>query len=151
MVSTRASLGLRRISAGTPRSAAAATRDMRKQFQQVMTNLDNVLKAVKGLTPNALLAGLKPIFDASQELVPVDTSRLKNSGFLETGTFRGNPVVVIGYGKGNDPDYTIFVHENLNASHKAPTQAKFLQQPFQEQFNTILPRVQRFLKKSLGT
>ncbi len=151
MASTRASLGLRRISAGTPRSAAAATRDTRRQFQQIVANLDRILDSVVDLTPDALVAGLKPIFDVSQDLVPVDKGNLKKSGFLETGTFRGNPVAVIGYGRGNNPEYTIFVHEDLDASHKSPTQAKFLQQPFQEQFNDILSRVQRFLKGSLGT
>ncbi len=151
MVKVRASLGLRRISSSTSRSAAAATRDMNSQFKQILQNLDKVLQGVDKVLPEGLKAGLEPIFEASQVLVPKLTGKLKGSGFLETGTFRGNPVVVIGYGKGNDPDYTIFVHEDLDAEHEGKTQAKFLQQPLQEQFDEILPRVQRFMRSSLGT
>jgi hypothetical protein len=79
---------------------------------------------------------IRTIFDESQALVPVATGALKASGKInhdvedDPMNFGGlNPEVEITYGN-SSVDYAIYVHENLDARHEAPTQAKFLEEPF---------------------
>lgn len=150
MVKINTSIGLKRIPKTTSSTQAAATRDMRKQLAIATGNLTAVIKHITKITPDALVNALQPIFDESQRLVPKDKLRLMKSGFLSTGTFRGNPAVNLGYGAGGNPDYAIVVHEDMNAAHRSPTQAKFLEQPYKEQLNDIPARVARFFKNTGG-
>ncbi len=87
------------------------------------------------------------IFDRSQELVPVDTGALKNSGYVETETIPDGFEVRIGYAKGDDPPYANFVHEDLTKHHDAPTQAKFLEQAGDKTARDILTIVTKHIKK----
>lgn len=66
----------------------------------------------------------------SMQIVPIDTSALKNSGPMVTraeGSGFGT-IMVVGYGQ----DYAIYVHEDLLALHAPGKQAKFLEQPARE-------------------
>lgn len=60
----------------------------------------------------------KMIYDKSMEYVPVDTGKLKKSGYIRK---RG-----AGYEVGFSADYATYVHEIPN-HHEAPTQSKFLE------------------------
>jgi len=65
----------------------------------------------------------------SKELVPVDTSALKQSGNLKPLSVQGSSVeVVIGYG-GVAAPYAVEVHENLESRHQPGKSAKFLEIP----------------------
>lgn len=59
------------------------------------------------------------VLGLAQQLVPVDTGELHNSGYVET---RGNAVEV-----GFAADHAIYVHEDLSAHHPNGGQAKFLE------------------------
>ena len=82
-------------------------------------------------------------FAHSQDEVPVDTGALKNSGRLrpETGVFeRGNEVYVeLTYG-GSATEYSIYVHENLEANHPHG-KAKYLEDPMSRQVLGISGRI----------
>lgn len=82
-------------------------------------------------------------FANSQDEVPVDTGALKASGRIrpETGVFeRGNEVYVeLTYG-GSATEYSIYVHENLEASHPHG-KAKYLEDPMVRQVNGIAGRI----------
>ncbi len=145
----RASVGLRRISKTTRASRATTGRELRAQFKTLQDNLRKAIRQIKDVAPAALYHAMEPIYDESQILVPVDTRALKKSGFLEVTTFRGNPVIAIGYGKGGKPFYAEYVHEDLDAGHKAPTQAKFLQEPWERQQSKIPNRIAAFMSKTL--
>lgn len=147
----RLNLGPQRITGRTHTSAAAATRDMRKQWRKIEKNLNKVIKGIEDVLPFNLKEGMQPVFDRSQELVPVDTKALKDSGFIEITSFRSNPTVHVGYAKGNKPFWATFVHEDLTAHHEAPTQAKFLEQALNERLREIAPDVAKSLRNSLGT
>lgn len=150
MVGIRGSIGLRRIPSSTARTAKAATLDARKQFKMLEKNLQKAIQHVTDVTAPALAEAMKPIFLESQKLVPKDTLRLMKSGFLSSGTFRGQPAVSIGYGVGKSSKYAIFVHEDLSAQHADGTQAKFLEAPYKKQLNQIAGRVSRIIKKKAG-
>lgn len=66
-------------------------------------------------------------FNESQRQVPVRYGALRGSGTVQvTGD---QPFeVTIGYG-GSSASYALWVHENLAAHHKAPTKAKYLEDP----------------------
>lgn len=77
-------------------------------------------------------------FNKSQELVPVATGNLKSSGRVEMPQSTPSGVEVeIAYGT----PYGLYVHENLEANHAAPTQAKFLETPVVQQVEGMGGRI----------
>lgn len=146
---TRTSIGYRRIPSQTRASNAAATRSLREQFRQVEKNLKALIASIEDATVPAVRAGLKPIFKRSQELVPVDTGALKQSGFLVVQRTKGKIQAEIGYARANKPNYAVFVHENLNMRHKAPTQAKFLERAIDEEFPKVHGIIVSYLRSRL--
>ena len=82
-------------------------------------------------------------FAVSQDEVPVDTGALKASGRVrpESGVYnRGNEVYVeLTYG-GTATEYSIYVHENLEANHPHG-KAKYLEDPMTRQVNGISGRI----------
>jgi len=70
------------------------------------------------------------VFALSQQLVPVDTGRLKASGYRRALGFN----FVIGY----NTEYAAYVHEIIDNYHAPPTQAKFLQDAFVKVMNGLI-------------
>lgn len=99
---------------------------MKIQCKQVSDMLNAVIADIKRVTPDILFEALEPTFELSQTYVPVDTGKLKESGFLEKQTFTGGARVVMGYGREGFPAYATLVHERVDIPHKAPTRSKFL-------------------------
>jgi hypothetical protein len=83
-------------------------------------------KKVKQLRFALLIAGLA-LQRESQQLVPVDTSALKNSAY--TREIAPMPEHMIRVHVGYEQSYAIYVHEILDNYHAAPTTAKFLEWP----------------------
>lgn len=131
-------------------SVAAATADVRGQMNAIIKNLEKVIVGIQDATVDAVRYGLQPIFDKSQVYVPVDTSELKNSGYLVVEKRGDNVEAEIGYGKGGKPYYAPFVHEDLESSHAAPTQAKFLERAIDQHREEILPRIAMRIKSRTG-
>lgn len=146
-----ASVGLRSLRG--PRlggSLEATTRSARAQFNDVLKNFHAIIREFQTVTPEALESVLQPIFDRSQELVPVDTGALKDSGYLEI-RIAGNKInAEVGYGRGGVPIYSVFVHENLEMFHEPPTQAKFLQTAIEEHLDSIRPTLLAFYTRGWG-
>lgn len=85
-------------------------------------------------------ASARDIYDASQELVPVKSGRLKNSGFVEiTETAIGTQATV-----GYRAPYAAEVHEDFEGKH-----AKFLQKPAFEHAHQIPNKVADAVKRKL--
>lgn len=144
----KGSIGTQRISTGTV--GPEITRNIRSQMRRLEQEFNKSLNLVEELLPDALEYAVKPIFEESQRLVPVDTGKLKASGFIRAGLFRGKPQVVVGYAAADDPNYATFVHENLAVSHASPTQAKFLEEAIKKFGDEILPRTKKYLKDNAG-
>lgn len=100
-----------------------------------VTNLNAWLRSIERDYKEGIEAGEREleraltryVFKPSQALVPVDTGLLKSTGHVRVGRdgndrLHGSVVY--------DTDYAIYVHENPAARHKAPTQWKFIEQPF---------------------
>lgn len=75
------------------------------------------------------------ILREAKVLTPVDTGVLKGSAFVNLPEVSGAAVsVTLGYGQAAK-DYAEVQHEELSYYHKPPTQAKFLEQPFNDAVN----------------
>ncbi len=77
----------------------------------------------------ALFEVTNDIFNESQRLVPVDKGMLRGSGSLTKESKLGGTEFFVTYG-GPAAPYALYVHEDPNAKHNAPTQAKYLEEPF---------------------
>jgi len=116
--------------------------DTIEKFRRVQ---DDGLPAVA----TALYLEANDIFNRSQTLVPVDTGTLKSSGEVSTPDIIGDSIEVsIGYG-GAASEYAIYVHEDMEANHAFPTQAKFLEQPALEALDGMADRLARSLREEL--
>lgn len=116
----------------------------------IFPDLDRIQKALAESGPAgakvaamALRGEAQEAFAVSQDEVPVDTGALKKSGRVrpETGVFsRGDEVYVeLTYG-GTATEYSIYVHENLQAHHPHG-KAKYLEDPMTRQVNGISGRI----------
>ena len=112
--------------------------EIRTQFDGIEANLAKVINAIKGITPDVLLEILEPVLEQAQIYAPVKTGAFRNSGYLEVMQ-KGNVFEAeIGFGRGGEPTYTVFVHEDMTKYHVPPTQAKFLQTAVDD----ILPNIE---------
>jgi len=146
----RANIGKKTLLTTDVSSTAEFTRGVRRAVNDVVDNYLAWVDHMEDAAPEVLIEALTPTFEDSQKLVPVDTSDLKNSGYLEARKFRGRAQVEIGYSKGGSPHYGPIVHENLEAFHAEPTQAKFLEQPLAENADQIRQFIQAGFKEASG-
>lgn len=109
----------------------------------IMVQLDLVPKVLGDGYEQGILKAVQYLYERSQEIVPVDTSALKASGYY----------VVIGHGfeakgsVGYYEHYAVYVHENPVPYHQPPTQYKFLEQPLRENRKYMLEIVRRQMNK----
>ena len=80
----------------------------------------------------ALYQEANDIIREAKVLTPFDTGVLHGSAFVDLPKTNGGEVsVTLGYGQAASA-YAEVQHEELSYYHKPPTQAKFLEQPFNE-------------------
>lgn len=140
---------VRRTVAASP-SEKAYIKSIRDQMAVIRNNLLKVINHIENITPEAIRFGLKPIFDESQRLVPVDTGDLKASGFIEVRKTSTGATAAIGYARHGRPNYAGFVHERLDFRHASPTQAKFLEVAVNTRIGDFQRRVVLFYQKQAG-
>jgi len=127
---------------------------MRETAAAIAATIDRVIDSVAGATPAAITKALQPIYNLSQEYVPIDTGALKESAFIETREGVNGPKVVIGYAKGGTPWYAAYVHENLEMKHAKGKYAKFLERAVNERihiFKAILANEMQAATTKVGS
>jgi hypothetical protein len=134
-------VGPKRLGSGSSDEYKDVVRNTRRDMDRVIDNYRRLVQHLELVSPEVLYDALQPTFQLSQEYCPIDTGKLKASGYLEITQFRGVPTVEIGYARGGDPEYAVNVHENLEWRHKAPTRAKWLQVALQEDAPQIQSRI----------
>jgi len=109
--------------------------------------LQAVLRSAQQNAPKAVAQAIyeeaQVIFAKSQVLVPVDTSALRGSGDVSAIQGSGQGVYVDIFYGGPAAPYALYVHEIIGNYHKAPTQAKYLEQPFMESLAQIQNNISR--------
>lgn len=143
-------VGRQRVTSVVGPSEANYIQSIRTQMKVIRDNLLKVTDHIENVTPEAIKFGLKPIFDESQRLVPVDTGALKRSGFIETRRMARGTAAAIGYGRYGRPTYAAFVHENLNLRHAPPTQAKWLEVAVNTKIGDFGRRIVLYYRRSMG-
>jgi hypothetical protein len=133
--------------------AGGSQQALNAQFQaslnDVMSNLNAFIDEVDGIVPDVLIESLEPTFGKALEYCPEKSGRLRNSGYLEARKYYKGAEVEIGFGRGGNPDYAIFVHE-MPFYHEPPTRGKFLQAALEEDYFSILTSIPRLLREATG-
>lgn len=150
MANVRFPVGRQRLHHNVRPSQAGYTRAIRAQMKQIVDNMQKVIKAIHATSKPALQYALQPIYDDSQVLVPVDKGPLKASGFIEVRDTARGVTGVVGYAKGGNPHYAVYVHERMDLQHSAPTQAKFLEEPVMRHLRNIPARYASYVKQGVG-
>lgn len=119
------------------------------KFEAKIEGVDDVARNIRKLAaeyPAAVGASLfeegQAIQAASQQLVPVDTGRLRASAYTNPPREGSDgPEVTVGYGT----TYALPVHERVEAYH-ATGQAKFLEAAFNANMRGFLSRLSERIK-----
>jgi glucose-6-phosphate isomerase len=118
-------------------SQAGYTQDIRAQMETIEKNISAFFQQVTEETGEIILDVLYPVFDQSQIYCPVKNGTLRDSGYLELKKSASGATVEMGYAKGGQPNYAVYVHEFTGFHHAAPTRAKFLQAALEEAMPSI--------------
>ena len=145
-------IGRLRVTKAAHPSEAGYIRSMRIQTDHLAAIIKQVSDNVHAATAPAIQYALQPIFEKSQEYVPVDTGRLKRSGFnrVDKESRSGNVRVLIGYGRYGKPHYAAFVHEMVHIPHARGTRAKFLEDAVNEGLHLFKRRLVRRMGQLAG-
>lgn len=136
----RFNVGRHRINRNDPKRAMGI-QGARQSMRAIVQAFDMLVNQIHGLTIEAAYDIATKVKERGDYYVPKDTGELLRSGYAEavdapTGLGRIN--IQVGYGANDQPDYAVIVHENLEAHHASPTQAKYLQQAIVDQVGTML-------------
>jgi hypothetical protein len=123
----------------TVSSNSSFVSDVNRQVSHLISNYEAFIENIDSQAGDIVMEALEATFEKSQNIV-----------YLEKNTTKGYSQVEIGYAKGGTPDYAVAVHEDLDVHHASPTQAKFLQQPLEEDAQDIEARIYRGFQIAAG-
>lgn len=112
---------------------------MNSVIRGIEDQLIGIMKMFEEDAPDVMVDALKPNLEQAKLYCPVRTGALADSGYLEVKQFRGNPRVEIGFAKGGNPRYGVYVHE-MPVPHKNGTY-KFLERAIMEDLPGIEARI----------
>lgn len=142
-------IGKKQFKVSDVSSGAELGRALKPVLDEIARDFRDYVRRVEGFLPGDLASALQPTLELSLVYVPKLTGELANSAYLEVENFRGNARVEMGYGKGGDPEYAIYVHE-IPYKHAAPTSDKFLEKAINEDWSNIVQRVTDRVRGRLG-
>lgn len=119
-----------------------------------MRGLDELQRSLENLygqdlreeLEDAVQDELEEIKAESLEIVPVDTGKLHDSAFVGVWSDGSHIRGTVGY----DTPYALYVHENPDAYHKAPTRWKFLEEPLMKAQPRFIARIAAAVKRNFG-
>lgn len=136
----KGNVGSKYIRSSAPQSRQSLERSFRASMQDILAGFDEFMEDIETNSAEILTDAMEETFGKALTYCPEDSGELRDSGYLEVQSFRGKHVCAIGFGKGNKPDYAIYVHE-MPYQHEAPTRSKFLQAALDEDYYSILNKV----------
>lgn len=133
-------------------SESSLYQGLKSAFDELGDNFKWYCDQIDTFLPNDLTLALEPTLELSAYYCPKDTEALVNSRYLATESYRGGARCEIGYAKGGEPHYAIYVHE-IPATHEPPTCDKFLQRAIDEDYFNILTRISHNvrIRSGIGT
>lgn len=134
-------------------SDEGAENALNQQFQsslkEIVDNLWDFVQHMENVSADMLVEALEPTFGKAIEYCPKDTHELVNSAYLEAESFRGGARAEMGFGKGGNPFYAIYVHE-MPYNHAYPTRSKFLEAALDEDYFAIINSLPRIVNEYAG-
>jgi hypothetical protein len=135
-----------------------AKRDFKTQTKMLLEDMRSLYLHIGNRSPDVLYNALIDTTYKSRVYCPKDTLALVKSSRLSSsdpvvstnGVSREKASARISYGINEDPFYAITVHEVLFYRHKAPTRAKFLEQPVKEDQKLIEAKISSGFKTLFG-
>jgi len=97
-------------------------------LREVMTRMNEALNRIEGASVDSLRECSWDLLGRSVELAPIDTSDLRGSGKVTFEEDGNKTVALVSF---NTP-YAVRQHEELTYRHPNGGQAKYLEQPFQQ-------------------
>lgn len=149
-INISASVGRQRITKSVSATEASYVVGIRQAFARITANYGKLIDGLVNITPDIIMEALEPTFELSQKYCPKDTGKLVESGFLETVGVGKNTRVAIGYAKGGNPHYAVYVHELTHLKHASPTRAKFLLTALEQDAPNIQKRIIVGYKQAMG-
>lgn len=143
-------MGLEKVSKPMHPEQSSFVAGVNAQMRALRDDLQSIMEQFEDVTPEITIEALTPTFDKSQIYCPHRTGDLRNSGYLESVGFRGQPRVELGYGRGGNPWYAALVHEQVEVPHAPPTRSKFLEAAVNEDHEMIFARVSEGYKRFMG-
>jgi hypothetical protein len=100
--------------------------------------------------PAAVYEAANEILAESARQVPVEFGTLRASGHVTPPVSTANGMEVgISYG-GAAHEYALIVHEDLEAHHRAPTKAKYLEDPVNQHAARVAQDIANAVERRLG-
>ena len=119
--------------------------------QALLDMLNNSGDNASAVLSEAITEEAEVIFARSQILTPIDTGALRGSGGVSSPVSDGSDAISVDifYG-GPAAPYAKTVHELVQNRHNAPTQAKYLEQPFLEALPEINANIATRIKDMIA-
>ncbi len=114
-------------------------------LSNLFIKLEDMLGDVEEDVYEAVEEELNDVLAEAREIVPYDTGRLHDSGFVEMEGEGLDLEAAVGF----EAPYAIFVHENPDAYHVPPTQWKYLEVPWNRRRRGIVAAIARRVKEAV--
>lgn len=147
---TKVFMGRQNIPSSNGSAEAFLARQFQENMQEIMDNFQEFVDYLDGVSADILVEALEPTLGKALEYCPEDTGDLRASGYLEAEKFRGGARAELGFGKGGNPSYAIYVHE-MPYNHEEPTRSKFLQAALDEDYFSIINSLPGIIRAYSGT
>ena len=122
-------------------------------IKHLIQDLERIKGRFNPIIEEVMNETMERVYAESQVLVPVNTGALKGSGrIVRTGRWRsdGTPEIAVVYGN-EIVNYAVKVHEDLDAYHESPTQAKYLEIPLVNNANFLVSQLRSRLQVLLNS
>jgi len=122
-------------------SESGYVQQIRDQCREVEKIVADLINSVEGAMPDVILNALIPTKTLAEYYCPKKTGALVASSYLAVTDRGAKTRVELGFAKGGEPSYGVYVHEMVEFHHQPPTRSKFLQAAVNEDQENIRSRI----------
>ncbi len=115
-------------------------------IEKHIRRLKQFREAAEPAAHRAAVKAAEILLEEANKICPVDTGDLRDSGHVvvEGEGFSTEATVIY------DAEYAIYVHENLDAYHAPPTQAKWLEETLRQYRGSISSMIRQEVKDAIN-
>lgn len=117
--------------------------------RKILKNLRIISRRYEGALGSAIYLQAQSIMAQSKRLVPVDTGRLRATGYVGPPENRGLFRIQVQAGYGTE--YAVPVHEDMDARHSPGLTAKYLEKPTKAAAPKAAQRIAKWTRQFMET